>query len=70
MAGKPNRNEAVLDDISWVGKEPLDAISLFSSDGAAEIPHISVRRKKDWEVNFSSTSDQICSKYTANCIPM
>lgn len=44
MTGNPNRNEVVLHDISWVGKEPLDAISLFSSDGVAEIPHLSVGR--------------------------
>jgi len=70
MAGNPNRNEAVLHDISWVGKEPLDAISLFSFNGAAKISHLSVGRKEDWEVNFPNTSDQICSKYTANRIPM
>lgn len=48
----------------------MDAISVFSSNGATEIPHLSVGRKEDWEVNLPSTSDQICSKYTANCIPM
>jgi len=47
MPGNPNRNEAVLHDISSVGKEPLEAISLFSPDGAAEIPHLSIGRKED-----------------------
>jgi hypothetical protein len=70
MAGNPNRIEAVPHDISWIGKEPLDAISLFFSNGAMEIPHLSVGRKEDWEVNFLSTSDRICSKYVANRIPM
>jgi len=70
MASNPNRNEAVLHDISWVGKEPLDAISVFSSNGAMEISYLSVGRKEDWEVNFLNTSERICSKYAANRIPM
>ena len=45
-------------------------MSLFSSDGPAEIPHLSFGRKEDWEVNFPSTLYRIFSKYTANCIPM
>lgn len=70
MAGNPNRNEVVLHDVSWVGKGPLDAISVFSSNGPTEIPHLSVGRKEDREVNFANTSDWICSKYDANRIPM
>jgi len=70
MIGKTNKNEAVLHDISWVWKEPLDVISLFSFDGAAEIPHLSVGRKEDWEVSFPNTSDRICSKYIVDRIPM
>jgi hypothetical protein len=30
MAGNPNMNEAVLHEISWVGRGLLDAISVFS----------------------------------------
>jgi len=44
MAGNPNRNEATSHDVLWVGKDPLDAISVFSSNGASEIPHLSVGR--------------------------
>jgi hypothetical protein len=46
-AGNPNRNEAIFHDISWVGKDHLDAISIFSSNGTSEIPHLSVGRKED-----------------------
>jgi len=33
MAGNPNRNEVTIHDISWVGNEPLEAISSFASNG-------------------------------------
>lgn len=70
MPGKPNRNEAVLHDTSWIGREALEAISLFSSNGASEVPHLLVGREEDWEVNFPQVSYRICSKYPAHRIPM
>jgi hypothetical protein len=44
MVGNPNRNEVVMYDVSWVGNEPLEAISSFVSYGVAEIPYSSIGR--------------------------
>jgi len=57
MAGTPNRNEAEVHDIYWIGNELLEAAFVFSPDGRAEISFSFVGRSEDWEVNLPSVSD-------------
>jgi len=54
----------------WVGKETLEAVSLFSTNGAARIPRCLIGRKEDWETTLPTTSNRICSRFSANRIPM
>jgi len=53
-----------------VRKEPLGAISLFSSNGMAKTPHRLIGKREDWEVNLPNTSERIYSSFLANRIPM
>jgi len=70
MASNSNKDNDVVNDLFCVGKKPLKAVSLFSSNGAAKIPHCLIGRREDWEVNLPNTSDRICSRFSANRIPM
>ena len=53
-----------------VGKETLEAVSLFSTNGEARIPHCLIGRKEDWEIILPITSDRVCSRFSDNRIPM
>lgn len=70
MAGNPNRLEAEPVDESWIGDEPLNAISVFSSDNTGEIPFKNVGPPTDWEQRVPTSSDRICSRYSDHCLPM
>jgi len=70
MEGNSKRNEVVVHDVSWVGKEPLEAMSLFSSNGMAKSPCRLIGRREDWEVHLPNTSERICSRFSANCVPL
>jgi hypothetical protein len=70
MAGSSNKDSGVVHDDFWVGEEPLEAVSLFSTNGAAKIPRCLIERKEDWKINLPTISDRIYSRYSANRIPM
>jgi len=38
MARNPNNDSGAASYLSWVGKETLETVSLFSTNGAARIP--------------------------------
>ena len=59
-----------MSNLSSVGKETLETVSLFLVDGAAKTPRCWIGRREDWEMSPRTTSDRICSQYQANHIPM
>jgi len=70
MASNSNKDNGAAHDHFWVGKETLEAVSLFSTDGAAKIPHCLIWRKEDCEITLPTTTNRICSRFSANHIPM
>ncbi|RHN61339.1 hypothetical protein MtrunA17_Chr4g0035571 [Medicago truncatula] len=70
MAGNSSRDSEVAHKHFWVGKETLEAVSLFSTNGAARIPRCLIGRKEEWEITLPTTSDRICSRFSGNRIPM
>jgi len=70
MADNSNKDSGVAHDHFWVGKESLEAVSLFSTDGATKIPRCLIGKKEDWEINLPTISDKICSCFCASRVPM
>jgi len=70
MARNPNGDSGAASDPSWVGKETLETVSLFSTDRAARIPRCLIGGREDWEMIPPTISDRICSQFLANHIPM
>jgi len=70
MAHSPNDDNGAASDHSWVGKETLKAVLLFSINGVLRIPRCLIGRREDWEIILPTTSDRICSRFPANYIPM
>jgi len=44
MASNSNKDNEVAHDHFWVGKESLEVVSLFSTNGAARIPRCLIGR--------------------------
>ena len=70
MADNSNKDSGVAHDQFWVGKESLEAVSLFSTDGAAKIPRCLIGKKEDLEINLPTISDKICLRFSASRVPM
>jgi len=70
MERNPQDGSGITNDLSWFGKETLETISLFSTNGAARIPRCLIGRREDWEMIPPTTSDSICSRFLVNRIPM
>jgi len=70
MARNSNKDSGVAHYHFWVGKEPLEAVSLFLANKAAKIPRCLIGRKEDWEINLPTTSDRLYSRFSVNRIPM
>ena len=70
MASSSNKDNGAVRDHFWVGKETLEAVSLFSTNGATRILRCLIGRKKNCEIILPTTSDRVCSRFSANRIPM
>jgi len=70
MASNSSRDSEAAHEHFWVGKEILEAVSLFSTNGAARTPYCSIGRKEDLEITLPTTSDMSCLRFSANSIPM
>jgi len=56
MASNSRKDSEAAHEHFWVGKETLEAILLFSTDGAARIPRCLIGRREDWEITLPITS--------------
>jgi len=70
MAHNPTEDSRVAPDHSWIGKETLETVLLFSTNGATRIPRCLIGRREVWEKILPTTSDRICSQFLVNHIPM
>jgi len=70
MASNSSKDSEPAHKQFWVGKETLEAVSLFSTDGAARIPRCLIGRREDLEITLPTTSERVCSRFSANRIPM
>lgn len=71
MASNSSRDNVAAYENSWVGKElALETASYFSVDGAAMIPRCLIGRKEEWEILLPNVLDRVCSRFSANRIPM
>jgi len=50
MARNPQDDSGTTSDLSWVGKETLETVSLFSINGATRIPRCLIGRGEDCEM--------------------
>jgi len=70
MARNPQDDSGATYDLSWVGKETLETVSLFSINGKTRIPRCFIGRREDWEMIPPTISDRVCSQFLVNRIPM
>ena len=59
MARNPRDDGEATPDLSWVRKETLETVSLYSADGAAKTPRCWIGWREDWEMSPLTTSDRI-----------
>jgi len=70
MVSNSSKDSEALHEHFWLGKETLEAVSLFSTDGATRIPRCLIGRREDWVIILPTTSERICSRFSVNRIPM
>jgi hypothetical protein len=70
MASNSIKDSKAAHNHFWVGMETIEAVSLFSTNGAARMPCCLIERKEDWEITLPTNSDRICLRFSANRIPM